>query len=41
MAKEANNAYTKQKDHLHNAKVARSEKASLLARYSPSPLYLV
>ena len=39
--KEADNVYTKQKDHLHNAKLARSEKASLLARYSPSPLHPV
>ena len=41
MAKEADNVYTKQKNRLHNAKLARSEKASLLARYSLSPLQSV
>ena len=41
MAEKADNVYTKQKNYLHNVKLARSEKASLLARYSPSHLHPV
>ena len=37
VTKAAGNFYAAKKDHLLNAKVARSEKASFLARYFPQP----